>query len=390
MTTNKQSTSRIDFNLVLILMLLCIASCISIYSAQTTGQYQDNFFLKQIVWYFAGSVIIALVITLDSDQLKKISWYAYGFGLFLLAFLIVAPDSIAPVINGAKSWYKVPGMGSLQPSEFVKVFIILALSRVIVEHHQKYIVKTIQTDILLLLKLGGVTMVPLLFVMQQPDLGTSLVFIAILLGMIFISGITWKILVPIFSGAVVLISVIFYFVLWQPEILEKYLGVKEYQFGRIYSWIDPYNFQSTAGYQLVRSLLAIGSGETTGKGFGTREVYLPESHSDFIFSIVGEEFGFIGASVLISLFFLLIYHITKVGMETKNDFYTYVCVGVISMLTFHVFQNIGMTIGLLPITGIPLPFISYGGSSLMGNMLAIGLIFSIRYHHKKYMFSKSD
>ncbi len=390
MTTNKQSTSRIDFNLVLILMLLCIASCISIYSAQTTGQYQDNFFLKQIVWYFAGSVIIALVITLDSDQLKKISWYAYGFGLFLLAFLIVAPDSIAPVINGAKSWYKVPGMGSLQPSEFIKVFIILALSRVIVEHHQKYIAKTIQTDILLLLKLGGVTMVPLLFVMQQPDLGTSLVFIAILLGMIFISGITWKILVPIFSGAVVLISVIFYFVLWQPETLEKYLGVKEYQFGRIYSWIDPYNFQSTAGYQLVRSLLAIGSGETAGKGFGTREVYLPESHSDFIFSIIGEEFGFIGASVLISLFFLLIYHITKVGMETKNDFYTYVCVGVISMLTFHVFQNIGMTIGLLPITGIPLPFISYGGSSLMGNMLAVGLIFSIRYHHKKYMFSKSD
>lgn len=390
MTTNKQSTSRIDFNLVLILMLLCIASCISIYSAQSTGQYQENFFFKQIVWYCVGIMIIASVITLDSDQLKKISWYAYGFGLCLLAFLIVAPGSIAPVINGAKSWYKVPGLGSIQPSEFVKVFLILALSRVIVEHHHKYLVKTIQTDLLLLLKLGGVTMVPLLFVMQQPDLGTSLVFLAILLGMVFISGITWKILVPIFSSAVVLISVIFYFVLWQPEILEKYLGVKEYQFGRIYSWIDPYNFQSSAGYQLVRSLLAIGSGETAGKGFGTREVYLPESHSDFIFSIVGEEFGFIGASILISLFFLLIYHITKVGMETKNDFYTYVCVGVISMLTFHVFQNIGMTIGLLPITGIPLPFISYGGSSLMGNMLAIGLIFSIRYHHKKYMFSKSD
>nr|WP_295972597.1 FtsW/RodA/SpoVE family cell cycle protein [uncultured Bacillus sp.] len=390
MTTSKQSTSRIDFNLVLVLMLLCIASCVSIYSAQSTGQYQENFFLKQIVWYCIGVGIIASVITLDSDQLKKISWYAYGFGLFLLAFLIIAPESIAPVINGAKSWYKVPGLGSIQPSEFVKVFIILVLSRVIVEHHHKYIVKTIQTDLLLLIKLGAVTMVPLLFVMKQPDLGTSLVFLAILLGMIFISGISWKILVPIFSGAVVLISVIFYFVLWQPEFLEKYLGVKEYQFGRIYSWIDPYNYQSTAGYQLVHSLLAIGSGETSGKGFGTREVYLPESHSDFIFSIVGEEFGFIGASILISLFFLLIYHITKVGMETKNNFYTCVCVGVISMLTFHVFQNIGMTIGILPITGIPLPFISYGGSSLMGNMLAIGLIFSIRYHHKKYMFSKSD
>ena len=136
--------------------------------------------------------------------------------------------------------------------------------------------------------------------------------------------------------------------------------------------------------------MAIGSGETSGKGFGTREVYLPESHSDFIFSVIGEEFGFIGASLLISFFFLLIYQITKIGMETKNDYYTCVCVGVISMITFHVFQNIGMTIGILPITGIPLPFISYGGSSLMGNMLGMGLIFSIRYHYKKYMFSTND
>jgi rod shape determining protein RodA len=390
MTTNNQSTSKLDFGLVLILILLFLASCISIYSAQTTGQYNDNFFLKQVIWYAIGTGIIAAVITLDSDQLMKISWYVYGIGILLLAFLIVAPDSIAPVINGAKSWFKVPGLGSLQPSEFFKVFLILALARVTVEHHQKYRLKTIQTDLWLLLKLGAVTFLPLLLVMQQPDLGTSLVLIAILLGIIFVSGISWKILTVIFGSSAVLISVIFYFVLWHPEVLEKYLGVKEYQFGRIYSWIDPYNYQGSTGYQLVRSLLAIGSGETGGKGFGTREVYLPESHSDFIFSVIGEEFGFIGASILISLFFLLIYHITKVGMETKNNFYSYICVGVISMITFHVFQNIGMTIGLLPITGIPLPFISYGGSSLMGNMLALGLIFSIRYHYKKYMFASND
>jgi rod shape determining protein RodA len=387
MTSKQNTNSRLDYGLVTILFLLFLASCLAIYSAQTTGQYGNNFLLKQIVYYIIGCGIIASVITLDSDQLKKISWYAYGFGLILLGLLIVAPSSIAPVINGAKSWFKVPGMGSLQPSEFVKVFIILALARLIDDHHQKYRIKTIQTDFRLLLKIGIVTMVPLFLVMQQPDLGTSLVFVAIMLGMIFISGISWKILVPIFGTVVSLIGIIFYFVLWKPHLLEKYLGVKEYQFGRIYSWLDPYNYQSSAGYQLTKSLLAIGSGQTTGKGFGTREVYLPESHTDFIFSIIGEEFGFIGASVLISLFFLLIYQITKIGMETKNPFYTYVCVGVISMITFHVFQNIGMTIGLLPITGIPLPFISYGGSSLMGNMLAMGLIFSIRYHHKKYMFS---
>lgn len=386
MTSTKNTTSKIDYNLVFILLLLFLASCVSIYSAQATGQYKENFLVKQIIWYVVGAGIIASVITLDSDQLKKLTWYAYGFGLFMLVFLIVAPSSIAPTINGAKNWFKVPGLGSLQPSEFVKIFLILALSRLIEEHHLKNPVKTLQSDAWLLLKIGVVTMVPLLLVIKQ-DLGTSLVFIAIMIGMVFVSGISWKILVPIFLTGSVLIAAIFYFVLWKPDLLEKYLGVQQYQFDRIYSWLDPYNNQSSTGFQLTRSLLAIGSGETSGKGYGNRDIYLPESHTDFIFSIVGEEFGFIGASVLISIFFLLIYHITRIGMETKNSYYTYLCVGIISMITFHVFQNIGMTIGLLPITGIPLPFISYGGSSLMGNMLGIGLIFSIRYHYKKYMFS---
>lgn len=390
MTSDKNTTTKLDYNLVFILLLLFFISCISIYSAQTTGQYQENFLVKQIMWYVVSSGMIAGVITLDSDQLKKLTWYAYGFGLFLLVLVIIAPESVAPHINGAKSWFKVPAMGSLQPSEFVKVFLILALAKVIEGHHQKNSAKTIQSDLWLLLKMVIITMVPVMLIMKQPDLGTSLVFLAILLGMIFISGISWKILVPLFSGAILLTGLIFYFVLVQPHILEKYLGVQQYQFGRIYSWLDPYNYQSSEGYQLTQSLLSIGSGETSGKGFGNRDIYMPESQTDFIFSIVGEEFGFIGSSVLISIFFLLIYHITKVGMETKNNFYTYMCVGVISMITFHVFQNIGMTIGLLPITGIPLPFISYGGSSLMGNMLALGLIFSIRYHYKKYMFSTTS
>ena len=387
MTSDKNNSTKLDYNLVFTLLLLFIISCLAIYSAQTTGQYKENFLVKQILWYAVGVGIIASVITLDSDQLKKLTWYAYGFGLILLILVRVAPESIAPHINGAKSWFKVPAFGSLQPSEFVKIFLILALAKVIEDHHLKNPVKTIQSDFWLLIKMGITTIVPVLLIMLQPDLGTSLVFLAIMLGMTFISGVSWKILLPIFAGGAVLIGIIFYFVLVQPDILEKYLGVKQYQFGRIYSWLDPYNYQSSEGYQLTQSLMSIGSGETSGKGYGNRDIYMPESQTDFIFSVVGEEFGFVGASVLISIFFLLIYHITKVGMETKNNFYTYLCVGVISMITFHVFQNIGMTIGLLPITGIPLPFISYGGSSLMGNMLGLGLIFSIRYHYKKYMFS---
>lgn len=387
MQSDKNISSRIDYGLAFIIFLLFIASGVAIYSAQTTGQYGVNFVLRQIVYYVIGIGIIIGVISFDSDQLKKISWYAYGFGCFLLAFLIIAPESIAKPVNGAKSWFQVPLMGSFQPSEIMKVFLILSLANVISNHHMNTPIKTTQTDIWLMAKLGLVTALPLALVMQQPDLGTSLVLLAILLGMIFISGISWRILLPIFSGGAAVAGIILYFVIWNPVFLEKYFGVDQYQFERIYSWIDPYNYQTNAGYQLIKSLLAIGSGQTDGKGIGSREVYLPESQTDFIFSVIGEEFGFIGSSIVISLFFLLIYHITKIGMETKNNFYTYVCVGVISMITFHVFQNIGMTIGVLPITGIPLPFISYGGSSLIGNMLAMGLIFSIRYHYKKYMFS---
>lgn len=137
MTSQNQSQSRIDYGLVFILLLLLITSLVAIYSAQSTGQYKENFVVKQIMWYGVGIGIIALVIRVDADQWMKLSWFTYGLGILLLAFLIVAPSSIAPVINGAKSWYKVPAMGSLQPSEFEKVFLILVLSRIMVEHHQK-------------------------------------------------------------------------------------------------------------------------------------------------------------------------------------------------------------------------------------------------------------
>lgn len=384
---NRNFTSRIDYGLLFIIFLLFVMSCLAIYSAQTTGQYGENFVVKQIMWYAVGLTIAFLIMTLDADQLKKMSWYLYGLGLLLLLGLIVAPESLAPEVNGAKSWYKLPGLGSIQPSEMMKVFLIMALAALVQNHHAKHRIRTMQTDFILLMKIGLTTAAPLMLVMQQPDLGTSLVMIAIMIGMIFVSGITWKILLPMFGGGFLLIGTIFYLVVWHPNIMEKYFHVKQYQFGRIYAWLDPYNYTSSEGYQLIKSLLAIGSGTTSGKGFGNREVYLPEGHTDFIFAVIGEEYGFLGASAVIILYFMLVYNMTKIGLETKNDYNTYICVGVICMLTFHVFENIGMTIGLLPITGIPLPFLSYGGSSLLGNMMALGLIFSIRYHHKKYMFS---
>ncbi|EGQ25107.1 FtsW/RodA/SpoVE family cell division protein [Sporosarcina newyorkensis 2681] len=141
---------------------------------------------------------------------------------------------------------------------------------------------------------------------------------------------------------------------------------------------------------MITAMTAIGSGELTGKGFLGRIVYIPENHTDFIFSVIGEEYGFIGACVVITLYFILIYHLTKVALSLHDPFSVYVCTGIIAMISFHVFENIGMNIQLLPITGIPLPFISYGGSSLFSNMLAIGLIFSMKFHHRTYMFASDD
>ncbi|MCD7035488.1 FtsW/RodA/SpoVE family cell cycle protein [Metabacillus sp. GX 13764] len=385
----KMMGSRFDYQLAFLLFLFFCVSCIAIYGSQlTSGQYSEGlgFVYRQILFYFVGSGIIAGVMFFDSDQLQRLSWYLYGFGLFLLGLLIIAPSSIAKPVNGAKSWFNPTSSLTFQPSELVKTFVIIAISHVIVKHNAKHTEKTVKTDFILLFKIGLTALVPIAFIMKQPDLGTALVIIAIATGLILVSGISWKIITTIFLSITLVAVTVFYLVLKAPNVLEA-LGFHQYQFGRITSWLNPEEYSSGEGYHLLNSMKAIGSGQIYGKGFGNSQVYIPENHTDFIFSVIGEQFGFLGTSVVLSLFFLLVYHLIKVAMETTEPFNSYLCAGVISMIVFHVFQNAGMTIGLLPITGIPLPFISYGGSAILGSMLGMGLIFGIRYHHRVYMFS---
>ncbi|WP_141433255.1 FtsW/RodA/SpoVE family cell cycle protein [Bacillus sp. 03113] len=387
MKRSSKPIDRFDWTLCLLLLLFFIVSCVAIYSAQQTAIPKDNYLFKQIRWYVIGVIIIAGFMYFDSEQIRKITWGLYGFGIILLFILAVSPiTKFTPSINNAQSWFKLPFIGTIQPSEFMKVFLILALANIVFQHNEKTIIKTLKTDFYLLIKIGFITFLPIVLVMCQPDLGTSLVILAIMTGMIFASGISWRIILPIYGMGATIAGTILYFVIWAPSILEKYLHVMPYQFDRIYSWLDPAS-NPTTGYQLLNSLKGIGSGLLTGNGLGDSKVHIPENHTDFIFSVIGEEYGFIGSSIVVSLFFLLIYHLIKTALDTTDSFNTYLCVGIICMITFHVFQNIGMTIQVLPITGIPLPFISYGGSSLMGNMMAMGLIFSIRFHHKSYMFS---
>jgi len=310
----------------------------------------------------------------------------YTIGVLLLVIIAIAPESIAPYRNGAKRWFELPFIGSVQPSELMKTFYILMLAYIVSNHQEKFKRQQLKHDAWLLGKILLAAFVPMSLIMNQPDLGSCLVFIAISVGVIIVSGISWKILVPAFGvaagGAVSILGLVIY----APQWLERTLGLQSYQFGRVYSWLDPYSYRSSEGYNLIQAMSAIGSGEMYGKGFQSGQVYIPEHHTDFIFSIFGEEFGFLGASFVVAWFMFLIYHVIHIAMLTSNPFSTYLCVGVISMLTFQVFQNIGMTIQLLPITGLTLPFISYGGSSLMITMLSIGLIFSVRYHHREFMF----
>ena len=389
MNNNQQFTKRFDWTLAFILLAFLAISLLAISSAQTSGQYGTNFVPLQIRWYIIGAVIVAFVMYFEPDQYKKMAWILYGFGVFLLVMLAIIPEGgFAVRVNGAKSWFKTP-VGNIQPAEFMKTFYILALAYLISKHHEKYQLKTIKTDFLLLGKMAITLFVPLAFIMTQPDLGSSLVFLAITAALIVVAGISWKIILPMLGGSVLIGGTLLWMALFMQDFLEK-LGFDPYQFARIYSWLDPYSYSSNEGYHLISSLNAIGSGEIFGKGLFGRDVYVAENHTDFIFTVIGEEWGFIGASAVICLYFLLIYHLTKTTLLLKDPFSTYVCAGIIAMITFHVFENIGMTIQLLPITGIPLPFISYGGSSLMGNALAIGLVFSMKFHYRTSMFSVHD
>lgn len=385
-------SDRFDWTLAFYLLLFCIVSLTAIGSAQNSGQYNTNFVPLQIRWYVLGAIIIFVMIQLEPQQYKKLAWPLYAFGIFLLLFLMLAPGGqgqLAEIRLGAKRWLHLPVIGTIQPSEFIKTFFILGLARTVSTHHERYPDKSLKMDMMLLGKAGLMLLVPLALIMKQPDLGTSLVFIAITVAVVIASGISWKLLAPLMAIGATIGATLLWMAIFAQDFLQK-LGFDPYQFKRVYSWLDPYSYPGEEGYNLIQAMTAIGSGEFTGKGFKESVVYIPENHTDFIISVIGEEWGFIGSSLLITLFFVFIYHLTKIALTLKDPFSVYVTAGVIAMLAFHVLENIGMNIQLLPITGIPLPFISYGGSSLFSNMFAIGLIFSMQFHQNNYLFETED
>ena len=386
---NPKQDARIDYGIILNVLILAIIGIASVYA--TTVMIEAKSLLPTLyhaLWYCIGGIVVLIAIQFDSEQYWKLSTIFYGIGLALLVAVLFFYDRSIAAATGAESWFKL-GPITFQPSELFKPAYIVFMARIITEHNNEHTHRTLKTDWLLLGKVALFAAPAMILMQLQHDLGTNLVLVAITAGMVMMSGVSWKIILPITSVVGVVGGTLIYLAAFQRDFLLGTGLVKAYQIARIDTWFHPFDDTRGDAYQLAQSIKAIGSGQLSGKGFGVSQVPVPVRESDFIFTTIGENFGFIGAAVLLFIYFMLIYQMVQTCFETKNEFYTYISTGVIAMILFHILENIGMNIGLLPITGIPLPFVSQGGSALLGNMIGIGLLLSMRYHHRSYMFSSS-
>ena len=387
---NKTSLiDRIAWNVVIPVVLLALIGLYSIFvAAENDPSHMGTpvrAVLMQAVWYLISVGIVIFVMQFDADQLFKLAPYAYAFGIVLLIAVLFLYNRQVAIDTGAKSWFKL-GPLTFQPSEIMKPAFILMLARVVRDHNEEY-AHTIRNDWLLIGKIIG-WLAPIAILLKlQNDFGTMLVFFAIVGGVILVSGISWKIIIPTFIIVAILGTTIILMVATTQgrQFLSHFF--KAYQFARIDSWLSPSTSTDSSAYQLWQSMQAIGSGQIFGNGFGNISVYVPVRGSDMVYSVIGETFGFVGSVGVILIYLYLIIQMVKISFDTRNAFYSYIATGVIMMILFHVFENIGMSIDLLPLTGIPLPFISQGGSALLGNMIGIGMILSMKYHNRDYMFS---
>ncbi|MGX7776479.1 FtsW/RodA/SpoVE family cell cycle protein [Streptococcus pluranimalium] len=375
---------RIDFILIIPVILLIITGFVAIYIA-TIHDYPDNIvqvMLQQVAWVVIGLGIAFAVMLFSTEFLWKVSPFLYVLGLILMILPLFFYSPAIVESTGSKNWITIQNTTLFQPSEFMKISYILLLSEVALWFHGRYPEQSVRNDLKMLASFLLVTLPILILLGFQKDIGTAMVFLAIFIGMSFLSGVSWKIVLTVFLVSVVSFLTFIAVFLWEPgrEFL-YHMGMDTYQINRISAWLKPFDFASSIAYQQTQSMLSIGSGGIFGKGFSVLELAVPVRESDMIFTVIAENFGFIGSVVTLSLYLLLIYRMILITLESNNQFYTYISTGFIMMILFHIFENIGAAIGILPLTGIPLPFISQGGSSLISNLIGVGLVLSMAYQN---------
>lgn len=376
--------SRVDYSLILPVFCLLVIGVVAIYIA-VSHDYPNNVWPilgQQLAWIALGIIFSFVVMFFNTKFLWQSTPYLYGLGLALMVLPLVFYNPSLVAATGAKNWVSIGGYTLFQPSEFMKISYILMLAYVIVTFTKKYKDKarTIGLDFLLILWMIVFTIPVLVLLALQSDLGTAMVFVAIFAGLVLLSGVSWKIIIPVFVTVVSAITgFLAIFITKDGRAFLHQIGMPTYQINRILAWLNPFDYAQTTTYQQAQGQIAIGSGGIFGQGFNVSNLLIPVRESDMIFTVIAEDFGFIGSVVVVALYLLLIYRMLKITLKSNNQFYTYISTGFIMMLLFHIFENIGAVTGLLPLTGIPLPFISQGGSAIISNLIGVGLLLSMSY-----------
>jgi len=359
---------KVDYFIIFIMICLIAIGTIAIHGA-TTGTKLDGLEHNHLLLFGVFCAPMLILAIFDYRLLTgKISYVLYGIGIILLAYVQFKGENV----NGATRWISI-GSFQIQPSELAKIFTVLLIAHLLNKRAgEKLRFFKDMVPIFILF------MIPTLFIMKQPDLGTALVFVGILLGMVWMGNIRMLYMLLGLGVIVLAIGTIIWLFTSNNELLSKF--IEPHQMARIQTFIDPTS-DPDKSWHVQNAISAIGAGGLDGyTGYYTREGFIPYAYSDSIYVVIGENYGFIGSSVLLMLYFILIYRMVIIVMESKDLGGSYLVVGIISMLVFQVFVNIGMHIGILPLTGISLPFVSYGGSSLLTNMIAIGLALSVKIH----------
>jgi len=357
---------HLDYVVIAATAVLVVYGVAMIYFATRHDGLLNSFYYAryQILYALVGVVAAFILSLVDYERFRRWQWPLYAFAVVS----IMAVFALGPVTRGSRRWLELPFM-RFQPSELALVILLLALAAFLTD--RLHLLGTWRVTVLAVLYVG----VPAALVFAQPDLGTALVFGVLLLTLLLFYGTPWTHFAALFAaaaaGAIVVLEVL-------P--LAGLRLIHEYQMQRLFVFLHPGQNPQTTGYNLTQSLIAVGSGSLTGRGNQATQTvldFLPEHHTDFIFAVVGERYGFVGAAVLLGLFVILIWRALRIAMISRDLYGSMIAGGIAAMLLFEVFVNVGMTIGIMPITGIPLPFVSYGGAALITNLMLVGLLESV-------------
>jgi rod shape determining protein RodA len=361
---NLRGLAQFDYWLFLGAIAVASLGLVGVFSATTHGA-MPNLHQRQLTWVVLGALVCLIVVLIDYHILIDNAFPIYaGMILVLIGVLIFGTE-----VNGSKSWVRVAGF-NFQPSELAKIVVILVLSRYLTEINRPYLTRR---DVM---ALAGLTLGPVVLVTMQGDLGTALTFVPILAGIMAVAGLRARFLVGVLIVVLCVAPI-------------GWLTLKDYQKQRILVTMNPELDPQGVGYQTKQSLIAIGSGGITGKGFGEglqgQLGFVPEIHSDFIFALLCEEQGLIGGGLFLALYLLGLLRLLRIGETARDRPGILIVTGIASLFFFHLIVNVGMTLGLLPAIGIPLPLLSYGGSVTLTTFAAIGLALSV--HHRKFVHS---